>query len=173
MPTSGFQGVSVAGVAEAAGVSRQTVYVHFGSREDLVSQAMIRIAQRLMQDIVAQIGTTPDAREYLVEMIVAARAQFRRQPVMAALLLAEQGNPLFEDDTLARVRPVALEFLQPVLERAPELSERLEDVAEMIARSAISVIMFDSAAVHTDEALRGFLQRWLVPVVFAVVATEP
>lgn len=35
-----MHGVSIAGIAEQAGASRQTVYSIFGTREDLVSQAV-------------------------------------------------------------------------------------------------------------------------------------
>src|SRR5699024_569464 len=43
---SGFDGVSIAGVAKRAGVSRQTVYSIFDTREDLVSQT---VTDRLTQ----------------------------------------------------------------------------------------------------------------------------
>ncbi|MBM4481622.1 TetR family transcriptional regulator [Rhodococcus hoagii] len=38
--SAGFEGVNIAAVAAAAGVTRQTVYSIFGTREDLVSHAI-------------------------------------------------------------------------------------------------------------------------------------
>ena len=46
--TSGFAGITIAAVAEAAGVSRQTVYSIFGTREDLVSQSIAHLTLSLI-----------------------------------------------------------------------------------------------------------------------------
>jgi hypothetical protein len=39
----------------------------------------------------------------------------------------------------------------------------LDEIVEITVRLGLSVIVFDSDAVRTDESLREFLGRWLEP----------
>jgi hypothetical protein len=43
------------------------------------------------------------------------------------------------------------------------LRERREDVLELLLRTGLSVLMFDSDALRTDADLRGYLTRTLLP----------
>lgn len=159
----GFEGVSIAAVASAAGVSRQTVYSIFGSREEVVSQAMAGLALEVLGSIEARLKSARTVCDYAVEVIVAGRAAVRSNPVLAALLVAEQGNPVFDYGMIARAKPVARQIFEPLLERQEVAEDRLDDIVEMTVRLGLSVIVFDSDAVRTDEDLRAFLARWLAP----------
>ncbi|PXX61678.1 TetR family transcriptional regulator [Nocardia tenerifensis] len=158
----GFEGVSIAAVAQQAGVSRQTVYSIFGSREDLVSQAIGDLLMWALAGIRAQLEAVGSASEYVVELIVAGRTAVRADPVLAALLRAGQGNPVYDTDMVARAKPIAHELLSPVLALDPNLAPHLDDIAQIGIRLGLSVILFDDAAIHSDDDLRGFLTRWLV-----------
>ena len=81
---------NIAAVATAAGVSRQTVYSIFGTREEAVSQAMGGLAVEVLGEITAQVESVDTACDYVVEFIVAARTAVRAHPVLATLLLAER-----------------------------------------------------------------------------------
>jgi AcrR family transcriptional regulator len=164
MERSGFQAVNMAAVAAEAGVSRQTVYAHFGSRDELLSQAITRVVGEVMADIDARIARTADAVEYAVELMVAVRQQFRRHSLLGTLLFPEGGSPLFDDALLARAHPASANLLRPLVEREPRLADRYDDVVELLVRIGVSILLFDSDAVRSDEDLRGFLRRTLVPV---------
>ncbi|GAA0959923.1 TetR/AcrR family transcriptional regulator [Actinocorallia libanotica] len=161
---SGFEAVNMVAVAREAGVSRQTVYAHFGGRDELLSEAMVRVTHQVLGRLDARIADVPDAAEYVVELIVAVRAECRRHPVLGALLLADRGSPLFDEETFVRTKPAAERLLVPLLVREPRLAARFGDVVEVILRSALSVLLFDSDAVRTDEDLRSFLRWTLLPV---------
>ncbi|MFD4180645.1 TetR/AcrR family transcriptional regulator [Rhodococcus sp. NPDC058514] len=161
--SEGFEGVTIAAVAHASGVSRQTVYSIFGSREDLVSQAVAGLALEVLGNIRARLDSTDTAFDYIAELIVAGRAAVRDEPVLAALLGAERGNPLFDTGMMARAKPVVRQLLSPLIEREPGLGDDLDDLAEITLRLALSVIVFDDEQVHGDDDLRRFLTRWLRP----------
>lgn len=161
--SAGFEGVNIAAVAAAAGVTRQTVYSIFGTREDLVSQAIVGLAVEVLGDIRARLAATQSAVEYVVELVVAGRAAVRDTPVLRALLRAGDGNPLFDPGMISRAKPVARELLSPLVEREPRLADCADDITEITLHLALSVVFFDDETLHADDELRRFLTRWLAP----------
>ena len=74
----GYQGTSMDEVAAAAQVSKQTIYTHFASKEELFAALVLANAERV-EDFVAMLGTTlghpgTDLREALQKV---ARAYLR------------------------------------------------------------------------------------------------
>jgi AcrR family transcriptional regulator len=168
MERSGFEAVNVVSVAAEARVSRQTVYTHFGSREELLSQAIARISAGVLDRIDARVAGRKDVAEYVVEFLVAVRSEFRSQPLLASLWFADRGSPLFDEGLFDRGRPVAMQILEaPLLQREPRLAERLDDVVELLMRIGLSILLFGSDATTSDDDLRGFLHRMVVPALFA------
>lgn len=159
----GFEGITIASVAQAAGVTRQTVYTNFGSREEVVSQAMAGRLTEVATEIQRELTSAANPCEYLVELIVACRGAVRDDPVLTALLRSEVGNPLFDEGAIDRARVVAGVLLQPLGDLFPDVVDRLGDFAEIAVHLGLSVVCFDDAALRDDDALRVFLTRWLAP----------
>ncbi len=82
----GFGGVTIVGAAQAAGVSRQTVYSIFGTREELVSQAISGQLLEAYAEMTSRLEQIEDPGEYVVETIVLGRTVVREHPVLAVLL---------------------------------------------------------------------------------------
>ena len=159
----GLRAVSIASAAVTAGVSRQTVYAQFGTREDLIAESITVMSGRALGELVERIEPIDDAGEYVVELLVSGRAAFRQIPALAVLLFPETGNPIFDTEVLAEAAPFAETFVGPLFERAPELEERRAEVIETLLRFGMSVLTFDSDLVRTDADLRGYLTRTLLP----------
>lgn len=163
--TGGFKAVSIASAANAAGVSRQTVYANFGTLEDLVTEAVTQVSSRALLGISERIEAIADPGEYIVELIVAARATFRDTPALAVLVFPETGNPVFDADMMANALPMVEALVAPLFERAPQLEQRQGDVVEVLLRTGLSILMFDSDAIRDDADLRGYLTRTLLPAI--------
>ncbi|PYE17526.1 TetR family transcriptional regulator [Williamsia limnetica] len=159
----GFEAVNIAAVASAAGVSRQTVYSIFGSREDLVSQAIAGVALDVLSAIRSKMESIESPVEYIVELIVNGRAFVRDDRLLATLWTAGEGNPLFDTGMMTRARPIAHELLSPLAERNAAVKEDLDEIVEISLRLGLSVVLFDDEAIHSDDDLRAFLTRWLGP----------
>ncbi|PXW30219.1 UNVERIFIED_CONTAM: TetR family transcriptional regulator [Williamsia faeni] len=159
----GFDRVNIAAVAAAAGVSRQTVYSIFGTREDLVSQAVSGLTVEILGDIRSRLENVDTPVDYLVELIVAGRATVKGHPALAALLHAEVGNPIFDTGMISRAKPIARELLTPLIDRHPETAEHIDDIIAMGLRIGLSTVLFDDADIAEDNDLREFLTRWLAP----------
>ncbi|MBU3067147.1 TetR/AcrR family transcriptional regulator [Nocardia sp. NEAU-G5] len=169
---AGFEGVNIAAAAHAAGVTRQTVYSNFGTREDLVSQAMADLLMRSLTDIRARLAEIDNVPDYLIELLVACRAVTRNDPVLAALLRAEHGNPVFEPGMAARAKPVVLELLSPLVALDPGIEGELGDFAQIALHLGTAVVLFDDPDLRSDDDLRRFITRWLVPALPTGAATR-
>ncbi|EME23636.1 TetR/AcrR family transcriptional regulator [Rhodococcus triatomae] len=160
---NGFEGITIASVAQAAGVTRQTVYANFGTREEVVSQAMVSRLTEVAAEIQRELTSAADPGEYVVELVVACRRAVRSDPVLTALLRSETNNPLFDEDAVTRAKVVAGVLLQPLAELFPDVVDRIDDFAGIAVHLGLSVVCFDDAALRDDDALRAFLFRWLAP----------
>jgi AcrR family transcriptional regulator len=161
--SDGFRGVTMAAAAQAAGVSRQTVYSIFGSREDLVSQALSELFTRTLAGIRTRLESADTVAGYVVELIVASRAALRADPVLVSLSREGDANPIHDPDAIARAIPVAAELLEPILAIDPAIEPRLHDIAHFMIRLGMSVILFDDSSTDSDDDLRDALGRWIAP----------
>ncbi|MFD4467620.1 TetR/AcrR family transcriptional regulator [Rhodococcus sp. NPDC058505] len=161
--SDGFGGVSIASVAAAAGVTRQTVYTIFGSRESLVSQAMAGHLTEVARGIQRDLASSRTPCEYVVGLIVDSRRAVRADPVLITLLRSEAGNPLFDTGAISRARDVARGLLEPLVDLFPEVSARFEDIVEIAVHLGLTSVCFDDGSLRTDAELRAFLTRWIEP----------
>ncbi|MCZ4518128.1 TetR/AcrR family transcriptional regulator [Rhodococcus ruber] len=162
---SGFEDVTIAAVARASGVTRQTVYSIFTTREDMISEAMVGLVVDVLGAIREKADQAETPTEFVVETVVAARDLIRREPVLNSLLRSGNANPLFEPDMMDRAQPVVRQFLDGYIERNPEFDPtKFDGVEAMFTRNALSVILFDDPTIHSDDGLRAYLRRWLVPL---------
>jgi AcrR family transcriptional regulator len=150
--------VSTMAVAREAGVSRQTVYAHFPSRDDLYSAVMIEAASAIVARIVREARGVTTGAELVVALMVACVREFREDPTTSAIGLVRPGQVL-APEALAIVK----EFLAPLIELEPQLAPDLDEVAETMVRFMLSFVMYDSERTQSDEALRGYLRRRLLP----------
>lgn len=160
---AGFDGVSIAAVADAANVSRQTVYSNFGSREDLVSQAFAELIVDVLGDIHARAAAAKSPYEYVRELIVAGRVEVRTHAVLGRLLEVARDNPVFDGDVMERSKSISKLLLAPLVAEHPDIEPRLEEIGLVATRWSLSIILFDDESVSTDDDLREFLDRWLRP----------
>ncbi|WP_042937583.1 TetR/AcrR family transcriptional regulator [Rhodococcus sp. AW25M09] len=162
---AGFEDVTIAAVARAAGVTRQTVYSIFTTREDMMSEAMVGLVVDVIGGIREKADRAETPAEFVVETIVAARNLVHREPVLNSLLRSCNANPLFAPDVMDRAEPVVRQFLDGYVERNPGFDSRQFDGIEAIlVRTGLSVILFVDPRIHDDDGLRDYLRRWLVPV---------
>lgn len=166
---AGFDGVTIAAVAKRAGVSRQTVYSIFGTREDLVSQA---ISERLTSlfGAVSDLHSSADTPlDLLVEIVVVMRGHVLNDPLLRVLTLAGGSNPIFDPGAAERARRYAKSLLVPAAEEFPQLAPHLELIADVGVHVGWSVLCLDDPGARPDTDLRAFLITWLGPLVSSLL----
>lgn len=159
----GPEGTTISRIARASGLSRATIYTHFADRDAVLRYAMEDAALALSRRISRQLSGITDVGERIVEFVVVARHEFDADPVTAHMV--EVGLlPRRERDGVMSVR--VLDLLRPHVSglAAPGApAAELDELAETIARFVVSVLTYRSASTETDDQLRGYLRRRMLP----------
>ena len=112
---TGLQGLALEDVAREAGMSRQTLYRYFGSRDALVSAVVVREEERFIALIEAAAAAHSDLGAALEAAIGEALRLARAHPLLDRLLASEPEALL----------PLLLTGAGPVLPAARPVIERL------------------------------------------------
>jgi AcrR family transcriptional regulator len=167
----GFAATGIDEIGEAAGISGPAVYRHFGTKHDILVEALHRIGQQLHGHVEEAAGLPPDkALEHLVTTYVDTAID---QAVFVVVVLREQ-RALPEDARYAARRRQRL-YIE---EWVHVLTTVRPDLTDAQARSAVHATMglIHSAAIYRSdlerEQLRGFLRRAAMGVLTTPVS-EP
>ncbi|MEO3791022.1 TetR/AcrR family transcriptional regulator [Nonomuraea sp. B10E15] len=157
---------SVDAIATAAGVTRQTVYAHFPSRQRLLAAVLDRLTEEAVDEMdAADLGTGP-AADALLRLIDAGARTAGRYPVLMQKLAA---LPVPPGEDQARHTAVA-DRLKLIIERGVRTGE-FDDRLPVDWLVAATITLGHAAseertagrltAAETDEALRVSLLRLL------------
>lgn len=159
----GLERTSLSAIAREAGVSRQTIYKYFSSREEIVGDAIERAATEASARILAEARTNATAAGFVVDLCMAAIDEFRRNPAISPMLPA-----LNDPDARSRVlTPAVIErarqYLLPIVDYEPGRAPYLDEMTETYLRFELSLLTIESATSRSPEAMRAYLHRVLVP----------
>lgn len=164
LATAGYDGLSISSVSRISGLSRPTIYAHFGGLDQLVSEALQTAAVQVISRVIEHAreeATT--AADYVVEVMIAARTEFRSSPALAPIAFPERGSILFDGDAVGpRALELSRSFLLPLVEFQPDLEHELDEIAETCLRWLVSLVHFESARSRSDAELRAYLHRHLI-----------
>lgn len=90
----GFDATSVREIVEAAGVTKPTLYYHFGSKEGLAQALLTKPLEGLASDLSGTLDATPDPVAALEAMVETNFAFIREDPDRARFLYALFFGPL-------------------------------------------------------------------------------
>lgn len=164
---SGLARLSVEAVAERAGVSRQTVYRHFGNRDGMIEQAILREEHAFIDRMLAAAEGGESLQAAVQAAVTTALALARAHPVLTQLVENEPssllpylllgGGPVVSaakpavEDLISRYRPQ----LRP---------QRLRLIADLATRLLVSYIVSPDRTV-SDRVLAGEMGRIVVRLV--------
>lgn len=159
----GVERTTIQAVATAAGVSRPTVYAHFGGREELISAALQRAAANVTERIIAKAARAGSAAEFVVEALVCAHHEFRTDASVSSIA-ALSTDPRWSAQALSpQMLALARSFLEPLLGYEPHLASELDEITETAVRFLLSLLIYPSETTGNEARLRAYLHRRLVP----------
>lgn len=160
----GWERTSMSDIAEAAGVSRPTLYAHFPRREVILEAAMERAANQLVERICALAEGAVTAADYVVEAMMAALREFPADPVLSLIATPGPESASWMPDSVTPAAvSVGRRFLAPLEDLAPGLGPELDEITETTIRFLLSLLLFPNPQPRPDAELRSYLHRRLVP----------
>lgn len=137
--SEGYAGVSVAAVARRAGVGTGSVYTHFPSKGELLSEVFRRAAGREVEAAREAAASAGDAAQRLAAAVEALARRALRGRRQAWALLAEPVDPVVDAERLVFRRAYA-EVLAAVLADGVAAGELPEQDVELTAAALIGAI---------------------------------
>lgn len=162
----GLSALSLEAVADAAGVSRQTIYRHFGTRDQLVDAVILREEQAFIAVMRDAAGEAPSGSRTIERALAVALRMARRHPVLTTLLATEPEAllPYFllgRSPVVSAAEPVVAEVLG---QRHPDVDDdRLHLLADMVTRLLVSYVVSPPEGVD-DERLAAELAALVAAV---------
>jgi AcrR family transcriptional regulator len=137
-----WEHVRMADVARAAGVSRQTLYYEFGSKEALAQALAVREAERWSDGALGAIaGHDGTPSEAITAATVWTLEEAARNPLLKAVLTDDEGGLVpFLTTRSEQLQAIAREHLEThVRSHWPEIEpERLHLIADTVVRLTFS-----------------------------------
>ncbi|MGW0161872.1 TetR/AcrR family transcriptional regulator [Mycobacterium sp. NPDC003323] len=159
----GLDRTSLSAIAREAGVSRQTIYKYFSSREEIVGDAIELAAAEASARIIRRARKQSTAAGFVVELCMSAVEEFRRNPAISPMLSAldnpDVRNRVLTPEVIARARI----YLEPIIDYLPERGPHLDEMTETYLRFELSLLTIDSATSRSAQSMRDYLHRVLVP----------
>ena len=140
----GIARLSLEDVARRAGLSRQTLYRYFRTKDDVVAAVILREEEALLEVVTAAGATHDSVREALEASILATLVAAREHPLLGRLLETEPERVLpflmsDEAPVLSAATPAVADLL---LARVPKVTKaRARRTADAITRLIISWVV--------------------------------
>ena len=160
----GFDAVSMTGVAEQAGITRQTVYRYFPNAREIVRATLMRGGRELLKGQILVFEEEGDPRDLLVEGVMAA-LQTIRDNALLRTAWASRDYPQAMLRSVSDPAFVALgvEGLTPIARKLGWSDADTHEAYEIIARSVLSFLTIPPSDRLSEDALRGVLRKRLLP----------
>jgi AcrR family transcriptional regulator len=167
----GLAKTTVEDVAQAAGVSRATVYREFGNRDELLLAVVAREAGRVAAEAELHLRRFDDVGSWIVEGMLFCLGEIPRRPLLAMLLAPEDvGRASRLVLTSEQLLAIGADMLRPIFEparRAGLLREAvdLEGLMEWVLRVLMSYLTVPSHLARSQDEMRHLLRAMILPAV--------
>ncbi len=162
----GPQKTGLSDVAQELGVTRQTVYRHFASTEDLLIAVAQVATDSYLDRLTVHLAKLTDPVEIVVESMASTITSLPKDRYLGLLLATGHSETFLKSVTSA----TAFEFGHKMLDRmnvdwaAMGFDDRqLDELVEFTLRVVQSLVIDPATPKRSGPQLRAFLRRWVGP----------
>jgi AcrR family transcriptional regulator len=169
MQRFGLAKTTVEDVAQAAGISRATVYRQFGNRDQLLLAVVARESERVGVEAELHLRRYDDVASWIVEGMLFCLREIPKRPLLSQLLAPQElGAASRMVLNSERMLAIGTEILRPMFEPARREgllreSVQLDALIEWVLRILMSYLAVPSPLVHSEEEMREQLRTLLLP----------
>jgi AcrR family transcriptional regulator len=160
---SGLERTSISAIAREARVSRQTIYNHFETKQEIVEEALEKAASKAAERINAAARTNTSAAGFVVELCMSSLDEYSRNPAISPVIPLLKGDDARQSVLGPHGLAVARHFVEPILSYVPDREPDLDEMTETLLRFVLSLLTLQSDITRSPDALRRYLHRVLVP----------
>jgi AcrR family transcriptional regulator len=167
----GLAKTTIEDVAQAAGLSRATVYRQFGNRDGVLLAVAARDAEQTASAAELYLQQFDDVGSWIVEGMLFCLREIPKRPVLAQFLAPQEfGAASRLILTSERMLAIGAEMLRPMFEPARRegllaLNLELDSLMEWVLRILMSYLAAPGPPSRTEEDLRQLLRVLLLPAV--------
>ncbi|MGD6741248.1 TetR/AcrR family transcriptional regulator [Streptomyces sp. BH106] len=173
----GVTKTTLSDVAGELGVTRQTVYRHFGRLSDIIAEVAAQGAESFVDLMITHLQGITDPAEAVVEGMIFCVRTIPTEPRLSLLLQLGDSTAFGRGATTGDTIVYGAKMLQrfPVDWSAAGIGEEdLDGLAEMIMRLLTSLLQHPGESPQDETRLRTLLNRWLAPALSGPTApTRP
>jgi len=160
----GLAKTSMSDIAKESGVTRPTLYRYFNSKTVAFIAAIDAVALEFAHAVAKHVSRFDSVEERIIEMILFVVKKLPRHKYLS-LVLNPECSAVLAERAFSEERPRELSriVIAPVVELRPELRSEGEEIAEVMSRFVISLILFPGRFKCSGEDLREFIRRRLLP----------
>ncbi|MBJ8345217.1 TetR/AcrR family transcriptional regulator [Antrihabitans sp. YC2-6] len=159
--------VTMAEIANEAGVTRAVVYRHFAGRDEIVVGVIERALDRLVETTVGHLLHCKDAAELITEALTYANGALERDPIFRVLLASEDSG------TVARIlsnsavlndhvyRLLGTVFREFATEFRPDVE--LSDISRFILSVGLGIFTGAVPEAGDPDVLRRYIRTFVLP----------
>ena len=160
----GIEKTTMSDIAKEAGIARPTLYKYFNNIEEVLSTAIDIEAYNFAESVVKHAKQFATIEERIVETIIYVVEELPKDPNLSIIVNDDSAKTLrdraFSDEaTLVFSEMTAV----PLIELRPELRDQGVEISEMMARFAISMILFPGKYANDCDGLRALISRRILP----------
>jgi AcrR family transcriptional regulator len=151
-------------IAKQAGITRPTLYKHFKNKNEIFFAAIDAAALLFADSVVAHAKQFATFEERVIETIVFVVTELPRHRHLSLVLNNDCAEALrkrafYDEATLVFSAMAAA----PLIEVRPAIKGQGVEIAEIMARFAISIILFPGKFTSDYEGLRELIKKRILP----------
>lgn len=160
----GWARVTLGDIARQAGVTRPTVYSYFSNRDEVVRAALLQSAYAFGARLMEHLALFPTDAERVTEAVLYSLRVLPDEPCLA-LITDPELTPLVNAHTLTTPEGLGMgtAVFRMMLPGREHSDDEMEEMAEFSIRFMISLLTMSGPRARDEAALRGFIQRRLLP----------
>jgi AcrR family transcriptional regulator len=160
----GIEKTSLNDIARQAGLTRPTVYAYFDNREAIFHAAMLQSAYRFGEALLDHVQAWATPAERMVEAFLFCLRELPREPHLG-LISDQRLAAIVNDQALSTPegRDLCRSLFTVLLAGREDLLGEVDEIAEISVRLLLSLLTLSGPVERGEEALRGLLQRRLLP----------